>query len=169
VLDLPAEPIAEMYRRRWLIEMFFRTFKQMLGCKHLLSDKHNGVEIQAYCAMIVCMLIHGLLGSRGSLLRGTGLTPARGRGQSRAPQRTATPSLTRLGFLTVRTFGDGVGSPEPDQTHLGPSGICRAEQDCPLTLAAAWRRRRHSLVRTSGRVCVPEARVIRSGDWPGSA
>ena len=35
----------------------FRTFKQLLGCGHLFSDKHNGVEIQAYCAMIVCMLI----------------------------------------------------------------------------------------------------------------
>ena len=56
-LDLPAELIAEMYRLRWIIEMFFRTFKQLLGCKHLFSDKHNGVEIQAYCAMIVCMLI----------------------------------------------------------------------------------------------------------------
>lgn len=56
-LDLPAELIAEMYRLRWFIEMFFRTFKQLLGCRHLLSDKHNGVEIQAYCAMIVCMLI----------------------------------------------------------------------------------------------------------------
>ena len=56
-LDLPAELIAEMYRLRWVIEMFFRTFKQLLGCGHLFSDKHNGVEIQAYCAMIVCMLI----------------------------------------------------------------------------------------------------------------
>ena len=56
-LDLPAELIAEMYRLRWLIEMFFRTFKQLLGCRHLFSDEHNGVEIQAYCAMIVCMLI----------------------------------------------------------------------------------------------------------------
>jgi hypothetical protein len=56
-LDLPAELIAEMYRLRWVIEMFFRTFKQLLGCKHLFSGKHNGVEIQAYCAMIVCMLI----------------------------------------------------------------------------------------------------------------
>ncbi|MFM8734601.1 MAG: transposase, partial [Pirellulales bacterium] len=53
----PAELIAEMERRRWIIEMFFRTFKQLLGCRHLLSGKHNGVEIQAYCAMIVCMLI----------------------------------------------------------------------------------------------------------------
>ena len=56
-LDLPAELIAEIYRLRWVIEMFFRTFKQLLGCGHLFSDKHNGVEIQAYCAMIVCMLI----------------------------------------------------------------------------------------------------------------
>jgi IS4 transposase len=56
-LDVPAELIAEMYRLRWVIEMFFRTFKQLLGCGQLFSDKHNGVEIQAYCAMIVCMLI----------------------------------------------------------------------------------------------------------------
>jgi len=56
-LDLPAELIAEIYRLRWIIEMFFRTFKQLFGCRHLISGKHNGVEIQAYCAMIVCMLI----------------------------------------------------------------------------------------------------------------
>jgi IS4 transposase len=47
-LDLPAELIAEMDRLRSVIEMFFRTFKQLLGCGHLFSDKHNGVEIQAY-------------------------------------------------------------------------------------------------------------------------
>ena len=46
-----------MYRLRWVIEMFFRTFKQRLGCKHLFSDQHTGVEIQASFAMIVCMLI----------------------------------------------------------------------------------------------------------------
>jgi hypothetical protein len=56
-LDLPAELIAEIYRLRWVIEMVFRTFKQRLGCGHLFSDRHNGVEIQAYYAMIVCMLI----------------------------------------------------------------------------------------------------------------
>jgi len=53
-----------MYRLRWVIEMFFRTFKQLLGCRHLLSNKHNGVEIQAYCAMIVCMLILIYTGER---------------------------------------------------------------------------------------------------------
>lgn len=56
-LELPAELVAKIYRLRWLIEMFFRTFKQTRGCKQLFSDKHNGVDVQASCAMIACMLI----------------------------------------------------------------------------------------------------------------
>ena len=56
-LDLPAELISEIYRLRWLIELFFRMFKQLLGCRHLLSTKQHGVEIQAYCAIIACLLI----------------------------------------------------------------------------------------------------------------
>jgi IS4 transposase len=56
-LDLPAELISQMYRLRWLIELFFRMFKQLLGCRHLLSTKQNGVEIQAYSAIIACLLI----------------------------------------------------------------------------------------------------------------
>lgn len=66
-LDLPAELLSQMYRLRWLIELFFRMFKQLLGCRHLLSTKHNGVEIQAYCAIIACLLI----------LRSTGRTPTK--------------------------------------------------------------------------------------------
>jgi hypothetical protein len=31
--------------------------KQLRGCGHLFSDKHNGAEIQASFVMIVCMLI----------------------------------------------------------------------------------------------------------------
>lgn len=57
LLELPAELISELYRLRWTIELFFRMFKQLLGCRHLLSTKQNGVEIQAYCAIIACMLI----------------------------------------------------------------------------------------------------------------
>jgi len=56
-LDLPAELIGEIYRLRWMIETFFRMFKQLLGCRHLLSTKQNGVEIQVYCGIIACLLI----------------------------------------------------------------------------------------------------------------
>ncbi len=57
MIDLPAEIIAQLYLLRWTIEIFFRMFKQLLGCRHLLSTKQNGVEIQVYSALIACMLI----------------------------------------------------------------------------------------------------------------
>ena len=57
LLDVPAEIIALLYSYRWTIEIFFRFFKQILGCRHLISHDHNGIEIQTYCAIIACMLI----------------------------------------------------------------------------------------------------------------
>jgi hypothetical protein len=57
-LDVPAEVIALAYRYRWTIEVFFRFFKQILGCRHLLSQRAEGIRIQMYCAVIACMLIN---------------------------------------------------------------------------------------------------------------
>jgi hypothetical protein len=57
LLDLPAAVIALIYHKRWTIELFFRFFKHVLGCRHLLSHRANGIEIQVYCAIIVSMLI----------------------------------------------------------------------------------------------------------------
>ena len=56
-MDLSAETIALIYRYRWQIELFFRWFKCILGCSHLLSLSENGVSIQVYCALIASMLI----------------------------------------------------------------------------------------------------------------
>jgi IS4 transposase len=57
LLDVPAEIVAEIYRQRWTIELFFRFFKHVLGCRHLLSTDRAGIEIQTYCAIIVCLLL----------------------------------------------------------------------------------------------------------------
>jgi hypothetical protein len=57
LLDVPAEIIALLYHYRWTIEIFFRTFKQLLGCRHLISHSQNGITIQTYCAIIACLLI----------------------------------------------------------------------------------------------------------------
>jgi hypothetical protein len=57
LLDVPAEVIGFLYQRRWMIEIFFRFLKHILGCRHLLSTAPVGVEIQAYCAIIACLLI----------------------------------------------------------------------------------------------------------------
>jgi len=56
-MDLSAEVIALIYRYRWQIELFFRWFKCILGCTHLLSNSENGVSLQVYCALIASMLI----------------------------------------------------------------------------------------------------------------
>ncbi len=57
LLDVPAEIIALLDAYRWTIEIFFRQFKHLLGCRHLLSHNQNGIKIQAYCAIIACLLI----------------------------------------------------------------------------------------------------------------
>jgi hypothetical protein len=67
LLDVPAEVIAEIYRHRWTIELFFRFFKHVLGCRHLLSTHPRGIEIQAYCAIIACLLISLWTGRKPTL------------------------------------------------------------------------------------------------------
>jgi Transposase DDE domain len=56
-LDLPAEWVALAYRYRWTVELFFRWFKCILGCRHLLATDANGVAIQVYVALIASLLV----------------------------------------------------------------------------------------------------------------
>jgi len=65
--DLEPEVISLMYKHRWAIEIFFRFFKHVLGCRHLLSDNINGIEIQMYSAIIACMLIALWTGKKPTL------------------------------------------------------------------------------------------------------
>jgi len=57
LLDVPVETIALIYKHRWAIETFFRFFKHVLGCRHLISHAENGIEIQVYLGIIACLLI----------------------------------------------------------------------------------------------------------------
>ena len=56
-MDLTAEQIAMGYRYRWTIELFFRWFKQILGSRHLISTKENGITIQLYAGLIASLLV----------------------------------------------------------------------------------------------------------------
>jgi hypothetical protein len=56
-LDLDADLVALAYKYRWTVELFFRWFKCVLGCRHLLSTCQNGVTIQAYVALIASLVI----------------------------------------------------------------------------------------------------------------
>lgn len=65
-LDLDAEVVALGYRYRWSVELFFRWFKCILGCRHLLSTSQNGVTIQVYAALIASLLISLWTGKKPS-------------------------------------------------------------------------------------------------------
>jgi len=67
LLGVPAEIIGDIYRHRWTIEIFFRFFKHILGCRHLLSHDPVGIEIQTYMAIIACMLISLWTGRKPTL------------------------------------------------------------------------------------------------------
>lgn len=56
-LDAPAQEIADLYKRRWQIELFFRLMKQTLKITHLIGRSENAVRIQIAVALIAFLLL----------------------------------------------------------------------------------------------------------------
>jgi hypothetical protein len=67
LLDIDADVIALIFQYRWTIEIFFRFYKHILGCRHLLSYSRNGIELQTYAAILACMLISLWTGRKPTL------------------------------------------------------------------------------------------------------
>jgi len=67
LLDVEADVIALIFKHRWTIETFFRFYKHILGCRHLLSYNQNGIELQTYSAILACMLISLWTGRKPTL------------------------------------------------------------------------------------------------------
>jgi hypothetical protein len=67
MLDVEADVVALIFQYRWMIETFFRFYKHVLGCRHLLSYNQNGIELQTYSAIIACMLISLWTGRKPTL------------------------------------------------------------------------------------------------------
>ena len=56
-LHAPAQEIADLYKRRWAIELFFRWVKQTLQITRFLGTTENAVRIQIACALIAFLLL----------------------------------------------------------------------------------------------------------------
>ena len=56
-LDAPAEEIADLYKQRWQIELFFRWIKQILRIKHFIGVSENAVRIQIAVALIAYLIL----------------------------------------------------------------------------------------------------------------
>ncbi len=59
-LDAPARDIADLYKRRWQIELFFRLIKQTLRITHFMGRSENAVRIQTAVALIAYLILHML-------------------------------------------------------------------------------------------------------------
>ena len=55
--DLSARTIADIYKDRWQIEIFFRFIKQNLKIKTFIGNSQNAVRTQVYVALIAYLLL----------------------------------------------------------------------------------------------------------------
>lgn len=65
--DLSADEIAELYKSRWAIELFFKWLKQHLNIKKFYAQSEQGVHNQVHIAMIVyCLYVLAQLNTNSS-------------------------------------------------------------------------------------------------------
>lgn len=98
-LDAPAQEIADLYKRRWAIELFFRWVKQTLKITHFLGLSENAVRIQIACALVAYLILS--LAKEGAKLSFSLLAFAR---------------LTRANLMHRRAL-DQLLAPPPDMRH----------------------------------------------------
>ena len=55
--SLSAAQIADLYKKRWQIEILFKRIKQNFPLKYFLGDNENAIKIQIWCAFIADLLI----------------------------------------------------------------------------------------------------------------
>ncbi len=55
--ELEAQVVADIYRHRWRIELFFKKLKQNFPLHYFLGDNQNAIEIQIWCALIALLLL----------------------------------------------------------------------------------------------------------------
>jgi len=55
--ELDAQIIADIYKYRWRIELFFKKLKQNFPLQYFLGDNQNAIEIQIWCSLIALLLL----------------------------------------------------------------------------------------------------------------
>lgn len=56
-MDIPALQVAELYKNRWKVELFFKWLKQHLKIKKFWGTTENAVRIQIYSAICAYCLV----------------------------------------------------------------------------------------------------------------
>ena len=143
-LTASAQEIADLYKRRWAIELFFRWVKQTLKIGHFLGTSENAVRTQIAVALIAFMLLrlaHEASGVVAGLLAFARLI--RANLMERPPDRRTLGKTrparprTAAGRFRLRRLRE-------------PSGASTAERSAP---ASRWSRR-HESTNRAGQPCL---------------
>lgn len=113
-MDFGATTIADIYKERWQIEVFFKTLKQNLKIKTFVGTTENALRIQIWTALIALLLLkwlHHLSQARWSL--------------------SNLAYLVRLNLFTYRDLRDWLNDPYntppiipfPEQLELPLTGL----------------------------------------------
>ena len=54
--NVKAQTIAQLYKNRWVIEVFFKQLKQNFELKYFLADSENGIKSQIWVALIANLI-----------------------------------------------------------------------------------------------------------------
>ena len=57
ITNMDAYQIADIYKKRWDIEVFFKFLKQELNLDHILVRTANGLEVTLYATLIAAILL----------------------------------------------------------------------------------------------------------------
>ena len=55
--SIPAETVAQLYRQRWRVELFFKWIKQHLRLRSFYGRSENAVRCQVWCAICAYLLV----------------------------------------------------------------------------------------------------------------
>lgn len=97
-LDASAEEIAELYRRRWAIELFFRWVKQTLKIARFVGTSENAIRIQIAVALIAFLLLRMAQAA-----------------QTAVPSPTVFARLVRANLMHRRSIAELMHQPKPVQ------------------------------------------------------
>lgn len=98
-LDAPAQTIADLYKRRWRIELFFRWVKQTLKIRRFLGQSRNAVTIQIMVSLIAFVLLR--IAQAASIIESP----------------LAFARLVRANLMHRKTFNDLLKPPKPAKTN----------------------------------------------------
>ena len=69
-LEWSARTIADLYKKRWDIELFFKAIKQNLQVKTFVGTSENAVKSQIYVALITYLLLQLIIRTVAKQVRG---------------------------------------------------------------------------------------------------